>query len=383
MLQKLYFLNSFVLLLLVAQGLQAQITAPKYSNEFLSMGVGGRALGMANTQVAIVSDVTAGYWNPAGLMRNNNKYQFSLMHAEYFAGIASFDYAAFATPIDSFSHLGVSVIRFAVDDIPDTRFLYDVNGAVNYDNIRFFSAADYGFLLSYAKRFKKRYLGHLPLDMRKVSVGANFKVVHRLAGNFASAWGFGLDAGAQYRGKDWQFGIMVRDVTGTFNAWSHNPELLMDVYAQTGNVIPDNSIEVTLPKTIIGIARPVIRKKKFGLLAAMDLDLTFDGKRNTVLRTNLVSADPKAGLEFNYMHTFFVRTGAGNVQRVKNFDGSYYSTVQPNFGIGLQLKKFNIDYAMTNIGNLSDVLYSHIFSLKINLNEKQETDKDKPKAGVN
>ena len=40
----------------------------KYSNEFLNIGVGGRALGMGNTQVSIVQDATAGYWNPAGLL---------------------------------------------------------------------------------------------------------------------------------------------------------------------------------------------------------------------------------------------------------------------------------------------------------------------------
>jgi hypothetical protein len=368
---KQLFFFLFTLFLLSNNNLSAQITAPKYSNEFLSIGVGARALGMSNTQVAIVSDVTAGYWNPAGLMRNNNKYQFSLMHSEYFAGIANFDYAGFATPIDSFSHIAVSMVRFAVDDIPDTRFLYDANGVINYDNIRFFSAADYAFFLSYAKKFKKR--GYGPLDLRNLSVGANFKIVHRLAGSFANAWGFGLDAGAQYRSKNWQYGLMLRDITGTFNAWSHNSELLMDVYAQTGNIIPDNSIEVTLPKAIFGVARTVIKKQKFGLLAAMDLDLTFDGKRNTVLRTSLVSADPKMGFEFNYLHTLFLRAGAGNVQRVKNFDGSYYHSVQPNFGLGIQLKKFNIDYAMTNIGNVSDVLYSHVFSLRINLKDKIES----------
>jgi hypothetical protein len=55
-------------------------------------------------------------------------------------------FVGFAMPIDSHqSHLGFSAIRFGVDDIPDTRFLYDANGAINYDNIRFFSAADYAF----------------------------------------------------------------------------------------------------------------------------------------------------------------------------------------------------------------------------------------------
>ena len=42
--------------------------APKYSNEFLAIGVGARALGMGSAYTAVVNDVTSGYWNPAGLL---------------------------------------------------------------------------------------------------------------------------------------------------------------------------------------------------------------------------------------------------------------------------------------------------------------------------
>ena len=42
--------------------------APKYSNEFLAVGVGARALGMGNAFTAVTNDVTSGYWNPAGLL---------------------------------------------------------------------------------------------------------------------------------------------------------------------------------------------------------------------------------------------------------------------------------------------------------------------------
>ena len=125
-----------------------QISAPKYSNEFLSIGVGARALGMSNSVVSNVSDGTAAYWNPSGLLSLHDKYEITLMHSEYFAGIANFDYLGFAMPIDTMSHLSFSAIRFGVDDIPDTRFLYDANGAINYDNIRFCSAADYAFIFS-------------------------------------------------------------------------------------------------------------------------------------------------------------------------------------------------------------------------------------------
>ena len=116
---------------------------PKYSNEFLAIGVGGRSLGMSNASVASIDDVTSGYWNPAGLLSIKNDMQFGLMHSEYFAGIAKYDYGALARRIDSSSAFGLSFIRFGVDNIPNTTELIDNSGNVNYDNITQFSAADY------------------------------------------------------------------------------------------------------------------------------------------------------------------------------------------------------------------------------------------------
>jgi len=352
------FLLSIALVFLLWGGVIAQTSAPKFSNEFLAIGVGARGLAMSGNQVANVSDVTAGYWNPAGLLNIRNKYEFSLMHAEYFAGIAQYDYAAFATPIDSSSHLALSLIRFAIDDIPDTRFLYDANGAINYDNIRFFSAADYAFLISYARK--------LPV-LNGLKMGANFKVIHRIAGNFANAWGFGLDVGAQMDHRDWKFGLMINDITGTFNAWSHNSSLVFDVYTQTGNEIPDNSVEITLPRATLGVARYFPVHSRFGLEVALDLVSSFDGRRNVLIKSDLISVDPAMALEMNYKQMVFLRFGAGDVQEVKDFDSSTYHTFQPNFGLGFNVKKITVDYALTDIGDQSESLYSHVFSVKAGL----------------
>jgi hypothetical protein len=348
---------------LILHGTQAQVSAPKYSNEFLAIGVGARALAMSNVHVAHVSDLTAGYWNPAGLLNIRDKYQVALMHAEYFAGIANYDYGAFGTAIDSVSHFAVSVIRFGIDDIPDTRFLYDANGNINYDNIRFFSAADYAFLLSYARRLDA--LGGLQL-------GANFKIVHRTAGDFANAWGFGLDVGAQKRLGKWQLGLMMRDITGTFNAWSHNTSLLADIYAQTGNILPESSVEVTLPRLIAGVSRRFEVAGKVGLAGGADLEITLDGKRNVPIRTGLFSVSPAFGFEADYLRKAYLRLGAGQFQQVKNFDGSKRLSWQPTFGLGIQIARFHVDYAMTDLGDMSEALYSHVFSLMLGINDKAQ-----------
>ena len=337
-----------------------QTTAPKYSNEFLNIGVGARALGMSNVQAASVNDVTAAYWNPAGLLNMKSKHEVALMHSEYFAGIAKYDYGAFATHIDSQSVIALSIIRFGVDDIPDTRYLYDANGALNYNNIKYFSSADYAFLISYARQTK--FIPGLQL-------GANFKVIHRTVGQFANAWGFGLDAGAQYVRKKWQFGLMARDITTTFNAWSHNTAMVQDVYVATGNALPQNSIEITLPKAILGVARRFVVFKKVGILGAIDLVNTFDGKRNVLIKSKAISIDPMAGLEIDYNKIIFLRFGAGNIQKVKDFDKGEVTRFQPNFGIGIRISKLYIDYALTDVGNQAESLYSNIFSLKLALNK--------------
>ncbi len=326
----------------------------------MNIGVGARAMSMSNAVVANVSDVTASYWNPAGLLKIKDRYQFSLMHSEYFGGVAGYDYAGFAMPFDSLSHIGISIIRFGIDDIPDTRFLYDANGSVNYDNIRFFSAADYGFLFSYARK--------LPV-LGGIDVGTSFKVIHRKVGQFASAWGFGLDLGAQKTFGKWQVGCTIRDITGTFNAWSHNTEMIEDIYTQTGNQIPESSLELTLPRILLGVSRDFTFGEKFGLNANVDTEITFDGKRNVLIKTNVFSISPSAGIEADYAKVAFLRVGFGRFQQVKNFDSSTRLTFQPNFGLGVKIKTLNIDYAMTDFSDSSEALYSHVFSLMLSLND--------------
>ena len=333
---------------------------PKYSNEFLSIGVGGRSLGMSNVGVASLGDVTAGYWNPAGLLGIKEDMQVGLMHSEYFAGIAKYDYGAVARKLDSNSVFSLSLIRFGVDNIPNTTELIDAGGNVNYDKITQFSAADYAFIVSYA---------HVP-KIKGMRLGASAKVIRRVIGDFAGAWGFGLDAGIQYEYNNWQFGAMAKDVTSTFNAWSYSlTDEMKEVFAATGNELPVNSLEITLPRIIIGASRTINLVKDLTLLGEINGDFTFDGMRNVLFKGNPVSADPRLGIELGYKHMLFLRGGIMNFQTEKTIVGRKTTTVQPNFGVGVKIKRVSIDYAKTDIGNQSAVLYSHVFSLRLDINK--------------
>ena len=351
--------------------LSASAQFTKYSNEFLNIGAGARGMAMAGAQVATVSDGTAGYWNPAALANIRDNPQLSLMHAEYYAGIGKYDFANLVLPLkDNKRTIGLTLLRFAVDDIPNTIFLVQPDGTVNFDNITTFSSADYAFIFSLAQ---KADLG----KGKNINFGVNAKVIHRVAGDFASAWGFGFDAAAQIIGNRWKLGIVAKDVTTTFNAWSFSIDQQMrEVFYMTQNEIPTKSTELTAPQLILGGSYNFRLTKKLNLQVEADMDLTFDGRRNTVISTNPVSIDPKLGLELSFKDVFFVRGGINNFQKaLDDKDTTNQKKMwiyQPSVGAGFKVGDVQIDYAFTNLANQSYPLYTHVFSLRVELHKKEK-----------
>lgn len=335
-------------------------TAPKYVNEFMSIGVGARAFAMGNANTVTVSDETSVYWNPAALTQLSYPINLGLMHAEYFAGVAQYDFGALAFKPDENSAFGISLIRFGVDNIPDTKDLIDENGNIRFDRITAFSVADYAFSVSYAHKLKTEGL----------SVGGNVKIIRRIGGDYAEAWGFGIDLSSVYLKENLKLGIMLRDITTTFNSWTFYTDELEEVFEATGNIIPEGGTEITLPKIILGGAwyQPIYGK--FGGLAELNLDISTDGKRNVLLKGDPFSVDPHLGLEFDYNQLVFLRFGINNIQQEdKAYKGDLTYTMQPNMGLGLKYKRIKVDYALTDLGNVSAAGYSHIFSLSYSIKQ--------------
>ena len=332
-------------------------TTRNYSNEFMNIGVDAAALAMSGSVTATSNDVNSGYWNPAGLVHLEDN-ALALMHSSYFANIANYNYVAFAMPLDDRSAIGLSVIRFGVDDILDTTKLIDQQGNINYDRIKLFSAVDYGVTFSYARK----------LPIPGLNYGVNAKVIRRIIGNFASSWGFGFDLGIQFETKNWQFGLMARDITTTFNAWAFDQDRLEDIQ----NAIPGENQEepetneLTLPKLQLGMAKSFIFDYDYSLKTELDLIVRFE-QNNDIISTSFASITPAFGFEFGYIDLVYLRGGVGNFQNELEFDNTKKLSFQPNLGLGFKYNGVSIDYAITDIGDQSVALYSNVFSLKIDL----------------
>jgi hypothetical protein len=350
----------------------------KYVNDYLNLGVGGRGTGMSGAQIASVNDVTSAFWNPAGISYVTSDLQVGLMHSEYFSGIAKYDYLGTAFPMKNKKGvIGLSLIRYAIDDIPYTLDLIQRDGTVDYTKIKAISSQDYAGLISFAQPLKlKRFAGRDDADIR---IGGNLKIIHRSIGSMANAWGAGLDLGAQAKIGRWKLGAVIKDLTTTYTLWSFSfTEKEKQVLTETGNDIVSKSTEMATPRIILGAGRNFPLSKKMSLLAELNTDITTDGKRyGNLINVKPFSVDPRIGAELSYKKLLYLRAGLGNFQRVLN-DNDTSNTkkttlFQPTLGLGVKIKNFAIDYSFSSLNIQSSALYSHFISLRIDINKKSNT----------
>ncbi len=239
-----------LLLVLLLGILVLNANADKYAGEFMYVGAGARALAMGSAYSAVADDITAGYWNPAGLVQNRNK-SIAFMHSERFGGLISYDYLAYSQEFNSDVY-AVSLFRTDAGKIADTSNLqwhdtgsdgvfgedgsgapgdsgnddYDQNDNPSgtegngewdpgeeliYDEgrITWNSAADNALYLSWGRALNE-----------KLSVGVSSKLIYRKLMDY-SAWGVGFDAAIRWNVTEaFAVGINMQDVFGTYMFWN-------------------------------------------------------------------------------------------------------------------------------------------------------------------
>ena len=337
--------------------------AQKFSNEFLKIGIGARAQAMSGAVAAFTSDVNAGYWNPASMSGIKAPFQIGAMHSNIFGGVVKYDNIVVGKQLSASqkSFGAVTLIRMAVDDIPNTLSIREPDGTINYDNIKSFSVSDYAMLVSYSKSI---------FGDPNFRLGGNAKIIHRRIGEFGTGWGLGIDLGVQWLMENIMVGAVLRDATTTVTAWSYNiDEATEKVLVSTGNDVPESSIETGLPSLVIGGAGKWSINGKSSVLSELDVELSSDGRKSGLVSASKFGVSPRVGLEYNYSDKIFVRAGVGKFQFLKTGAAEEKRTLdfQPTAGLGVHLGRIRIDYAISDVANASVLDYTHVFSLLLDI----------------
>jgi hypothetical protein len=152
----------------------------------------------------------------------------------------------------------------------------------------------------------------------------------------------------QYNHKGWRLGLVARDITTTFNAWSIDADKFK-ASVIPGEAIPKNTTELTLPRLVLGIGYQFKLPAQFTALAATDLEATFDGQRNTLVSAKPISIDPRVGVEVGYRSLVFLRGGLGNYQKITNFDQQQQWKGQYSLGAGVAFSGLRVDLALSRL----------------------------------
>ena len=303
--------------------ISANAVVAKYAGDFLEIGVGARALGMGGTHIALCSDITSIYWNPAGLV-NMRTIQLHGMHSERFAGTVNWDFIGIGLPAGDDAAIGLGFFRLGVDNIPFTELMdptkpkyetyVDESGQI-VTNVpyayQYVNDQQMALVFSYARRKKADF-----------SYGGNIKIIRKSNG-IESAWGLGFDFGLRFRPyRQLDLGMVLKDVTTTWVTWT------------TGRK------ELIVPQLRLGAAYSV-PVSDFTLIPAFDAGVNFENRGSaSQLSLGTSGLDFSAGLEVGYRNITAIRLG---------LDRGRFTA-----GTGLKFKFIQVDYGFLHHPDLGE-----------------------------
>ncbi len=301
----------------------AQFVVGRYAGEFLSLGAGAKALAMGGASVGLPTPSTAAYYNPSALTGIEQRH-VEFMHASQFDNLYTYDYLAFAQPMQNGYAGAITVLYTRVGGIPMTK-LADPNQPLSDANrvILDKETGDHELALmaATARQFGEHW-----------RVGANAKLLYKTVAE-ESAYGLGFDFGVgRSVGKHVEVGLAARDITTSVLAWS------------TGRT------EAILPSVAIGGAWSfALNALNADVTLAADLDNHFEsrGAAETV-EAGPLSTEPRVGMEYLIAKTVALRGG---------MNGEH-----PAFGAGLHFAWLDVNAAFQDHQDLG---FTHRISLGI------------------
>lgn len=294
------------------------------SLQFLKIGVGGRATGMGESFVAVANDITALYWNPAGLMQfkengvhfSHSEWLVDLKH-EFFGGVYRFGNNA----------AGISITSLHTAAMEKTTE-FQPTGTGEY-----FKYGDLGVGLTFARKLTDQF-----------SFGISVRYVEETLAELKMR-GVMFDLGTYY----W---------TGLYNS-----RFAVTISNFGPQVKPSGSVNLlggrTLsqfqsfpPPTIfrIGIAVDPIDSKTNKLTTSLQLNHPNDNAENINI-----------GAEYAYKDFFFLRGGYKFNVDTENFSAGV------GFKLPLYVTQTSVDYSIVNFKDLG---FTHRISLSVLLNKK-------------
>lgn len=295
------------------------------SLQFLKIGVGARAAGMGESFVAVANDISAIYWNPAGLMQfpeigahfSHSEWLVDLKH-EFFAGVYR---------LGKHNAFGVSVTSLHTEAMQKTTE-FQPEGSGEY-----FKYGDLAIGLAFARRLTDQF-----------SFGISFKYVEETLAELKMR-GVMFDLGTYY----W---------TGLSNS-----RFAVTISNFGPQVKPDGSVNITGGRTLsefqsfppptmfrIGFAIDPIENPVNKLTTSIQLNHPNDNSENINL-----------GAEYSYKDFLFIRGGYKFNVDSENF------TAGIGLNVPILITKTSVDYS---IANFKDLGFTHRMSINLLFNRK-------------
>ncbi len=293
------------------------------SFQFLKIGADARGAGMGEAIVAVTNDISAIFWNPAGLT-NSVADQVIFSHAEWLVDIQH-EFAAASYHLDANNIIGVSVISLHTDPMKITTE-YLPTGTGNY-----FNFSDIAIGGTFARKMTDQF-----------SFGTTIKYVRETIGDLYT------DAIMVDLGTFYYMGLGSSRFSVVVSNFGNNVEPKGSALNGKGQTI--KSFQNFSPPTMfrLGYAFEPWQNESNRLTASIQLNHPNDNAENIRL-----------GVEYEYDSILFLRAG---VKRTigESLLGKAISTAEDvSFGGGVKLPLgfivANVDYAFTNFNDLGGV----------------------------
>lgn len=290
--------------------------------QFLKIGVGGRATAMGDAFVAVANDVSALYWNPAGLTQfSENQVMFA--HNQWVVDI-NHDFIGAVYHLDDENTFGVSLTSLSMDEMKVTTE-YAPFGTGEY-----FGFSDLGIAISYSKKMTDQF-----------SFGASVRYIEESLDKLKMR-GVMIDLGTYY----WtglgstRFAVAV---TNFGNDLAPDGEVVL-----VGNRTNSEWQSFSPPTMFrIGFALEPYENDEHRITISIQLNHPNDNSENVSL-----------GAEYVWNKMFFAR--AGYKINVDEQDFTFGAGVN----VPVSIANISVDYAFANFARLGS---AHRFSITLGL----------------